>query len=205
MSTDYEMMLDLYDQVGQDASVFSSSDVAHLVIHQNEVKGAALVPGLQVEAEETDHGVNVRLVVEEGARIRNQVHMCFGVLPEEGLQQIGLDVELRDGSEVSVLAHCVFPNAVDVTHRMDAEIRVGEGARYSYFERHVHGEQGGVPVVPRARVRVGAGASFQTEFELIQGRMERIELGLEKPSRLRDVVRRAEHHADDRPDGRPGR
>ncbi|MFO7959169.1 MAG: SufD family Fe-S cluster assembly protein [Candidatus Brocadiia bacterium] len=201
MSTDYEMMLDLYDRVGQDSSVFSSADVAHLVIHGNEVKGAALVPGLLVEPEQTDTGVNVRMVVEEGARISNQVHMCFGVLPEEGLQQIGLDVELRDESEVAVLAHCVFPNAVDVTHEMEAEIRVGAGARYRYFERHVHGESGGVLVVPRAKVQVGAGASFQTEFELIQGRMGRIEIDYEtwcaEQSTMRMVARMA-GRGDDR-------
>ncbi len=179
MSTDYEMMLDIYDRLGRDPEVFGRSDVAHLVIHRNEVIGAHLVPGLRVEPQELPDGVNVRMVVEEGAAIENTVHMCFGVLPEEGLQRILLQVGLQPRSSVEVLAHCVFPNAQDVTHRMDASIRVGEGASYRYYERHVHGPEGGVLVVPRAQVHVEPDATFETEFELIEGRVGELQIEYE--------------------------
>jgi hypothetical protein len=195
------MMLDLYDRLGQDSSAFSRSEVAHLVVHRNEVIGSNLVPGLKVRPQELEDGVRVEMVVEEGAVIENTVHMCFGVLPEEGLQRILLEVELKPRSAVDVLAHCVFPNAVDITHEMDAEIRVGEGAFYRYFERHVHGAEGGVLVVPRAQVQVGPGASFETEFELVQGRVGQIEIDYESRcaagSSLRMIARMA-GRGDDR-------
>jgi Fe-S cluster assembly scaffold protein SufB len=183
------MMLDVYDRVGRDPDVFSRSDVAHLVVHRNEVIGAHLVPGLRVEPEELPDGVSVRMVVEEGATIENTVHMCFGVLPEEGLQRILLDVGLEAGSGVEVLAHCVFPNAQDITHRMDARIRVGQGASYRYFERHVHGPEGGVIVVPKAQVHVEPDATFETEFELIEGRVGELEIEYETWCAARATMR----------------
>ena len=173
---DYEMMLDVYQELGQSPAIFEQSDVAHLVIHQNQVIGAHLVPGLTVEPEELDDGVRVLAVVEEGTVIKNPVHMCFGVLPEKGLQRILIDVDVRPRAEVALLAHCLFPNAVDVTHRMEAQIRVGEGASYRYFERHVHGPTGGVMVVPRAEVQLDAGAHFETEFELLKGSVGTIQV-----------------------------
>ncbi len=179
MASEYEMMVGLYEDLGQDAQAFADTDVAHLVIHENKVIGANLVPGFEAEVDSLDDGVAVRAVVEPGARIERQVHMCFGVLPEEGMQRILLDVAVRQDSAVNILAHCMFPNAVDVTHRMDAQIRVEAGASYRYFERHVHGESGGVLVVPRAKVRLKEGASFETEFELVSGRVGRIDIDYE--------------------------
>ena len=53
---------------------------------------------------------------------------------------------------------------------MDAVVTIAPGATYEYFERHLHGAEGGVLVVPKTRVHVGEGARFKTEFELIKGR-----------------------------------
>jgi hypothetical protein len=123
--------------------------------------------------------VSVAITVEKNAVIEKTVHMCFGMLPEEGLQRILMDVDIEAGASVDILAHCVFPNAVDVRHVMEAEINIGEGASYRYFERHVHGDKGGVTVVPRADVRLGPDALFKTEFELIEGRVGEIEIDYE--------------------------
>jgi Fe-S cluster assembly scaffold protein SufB len=193
MNSHLEMMLDVYRRVGEDPGAITDSDTAHLVIHENKVIGAGLVPGLEVEPEETADGVRVVARVREGTEIRNPVHMCFGVLPEEGLQRIGLDVEVERDAGVALLAHCMFPNAVRVTHEMDARIRVGEGASYKYFERHVHGPDGGVVVVPDAEIRLDPGASFETEFELLEGRVGEIKVDYEawcaERSSLRMVAR----------------
>ena len=78
--------------------------------------------------------------------------MCFGMLPEKGVQEIQMNVIIEKNARVSVLAHCTFPNAVEVLHTMDARITVGENADYAYFERHIHGKTGGVTVVPKAKV-----------------------------------------------------
>jgi len=58
---------------------------------------------------------------------------------------------------------------------------------YAYVERHVHGPQGGVAVIPRSRVRVCEGARYQTDFELIRGRVGRIDIDVEVSGEARSV------------------
>ena len=166
----------LLDSIAEFGGHAVGDDVAHLEVHGNEVVGAHLVPGLDVETSEIDDGIEARIVVERGAQLEKPVHMCFGLLPSTGLQRIDMQVEVGENASASVLAHCTFPNAVDVTHAMDASIDIAPGAEYRYFERHVHGPEGGVVVVPKAKVHLGEGARFRTEFELLKGRVGRIDI-----------------------------
>lgn len=166
----------LYESIGMHEP---GPDVAKIVVQHNRVVGAHLVPGLEVDAKEQRDGIEAHITIRGGVRIERPVHMCFGMLPEKGLQRIVLRIRMEQGSAASLLAHCTFPNAVDVTHEMDAEIVVEDGAQYSYFERHVHGREGGVIVLPKARVRVGKEARFKTEFELIKGYVGKINIDYE--------------------------
>ena len=201
MPTDYQLMVDLYEKLGQDRSVFKTSDVAHVVVHQNKVIGAHTVPGLEVCPTELADGVALSVKLAPDTVIPKRVHMCFGVLPEKGRQRIVLEVSIGARGRMEVLAHCVFPNAVDVRHLMDAQIRVAEGASYRYLERHVHGRDGGVQVVPKARVRLGPYARFETEFELIEGRVGQMEIDYETwcaPHSSMRMVARVAGRGDDR-------
>jgi Fe-S cluster assembly scaffold protein SufB len=141
-------------------------DTALVVINGNKVLRSQTVEGLVIDAESMPDGVKASLRVEKGRVIAKPVHLCFGMLPERGVQHIVLDVAIEDGAEVSFQAHCTFPRAVDVRHLMEAEIRVGKEARYSYFERHWHND----------RIRLEEGARFSTEFELLQGRVGAIDI-----------------------------
>ncbi len=169
----------LYSPSEQDVSILKDTSIAHLIVHHNKVLGANLVDGLKIDIDETSDGIDARISVEENKIIIKPVHICFGMLPEEGIQKIVLDIGIRSGASVSILAHCVFPNAVNVQHIMDAKIRVGENANYSYFERHVHGLFGGVKVYPRAKVNLEQYSRFKTEFELLKGRVGLIEIDYE--------------------------
>jgi len=166
----------LLDSIAEFGGHAAGDDVAHLEVHGNEVVGAHLVPGLDVETTEIEDGIEANIIVEPGARLAKPVHMCFGLLPSTGLQRIVMNVEVGESASASILAHCTFPNAVDVTHAMDAQITIAPGAEYRYFERHVHGPQGGVVVVPKAKVQLGEGARFSTEFELLKGRVGRMDI-----------------------------
>jgi len=154
-------------------------DVAHLAIGLNKVVSSNGVAGLAVETEEVADGVNIEVTVAEDAVIAKPVHMCFGLLQEEGIQKINLRLTVEPRARVAVTAHCVFPNAEDVQHLMDAVIRVGEGAAYSYMERHIHSPQGGITVVPKADIHLARGARFKTDFELLEGRVGRIDIDYE--------------------------
>ncbi len=167
-----ELVKELLESIGLHRSF--DKGTPHIVIDANKVLRSQTVDGLIIEARELDDGISAALRVVKGRKLPHPVHLCFGMLPERGLQRIVLDVEVEDGADVSFMAHCTFPNAVDVQHLMEAEIRVGRNARYSYFERHWHSDEGFVRVVPKARVELREGARFSTEFELLKGRVGEI-------------------------------
>jgi len=183
-----DIVAELMQSIGVDPAHPFGDDVARIEVHENRIVGVHLVPGLQVDANETDTGIDAAITVADGARIERPVHICFGVLPENGIQHINLNIRIRQDSRASFLAHCTFPNAKDVQHLMNAVIEVGPGAHYAYFERHVHGKYGGVNVVPVAKVVVHEGAEFTTEFELIKGRAGRIDFSYDTECRARSVV-----------------
>ena len=164
-----ETARELLASLGDFGGHIKGDDIAHLEVHGNEVVGSHLVPGLQVDVDQLDDGIEAWIHLDKGARIAKPVHMCFGMLPTEGLQRIVMHVEAEEDSFASVQAHCTFPNAVAITHKMDADVVIGPGATYEYFERHLHGPEGGVIVVPKTRVHVKEGGRFKTEFELIKG------------------------------------
>jgi Fe-S cluster assembly scaffold protein SufB len=176
---EYQGMIDAYEKAGGDKRALQSKDIAKLVVHENRVLASDDIKGLKIETSETESGVKVNFVVEEGARIARPVHLCFGLLPKEGLQEIILKVNARDNSEVNVIAHCIFPNAVKVIHKMDADIEIGSNAKFDYKETHYHGEDGGIEVIPKAKVKVGKGGVWQSTFSLSQGLVGKLDYDFE--------------------------
>jgi Fe-S cluster assembly scaffold protein SufB len=172
-------MIDAYQRAGGDKSALQSKDVAKLVIHQNRVLASDDIKGINIETRETANGVNVNLLVEEGAKITRPIHLCFGLLPKEGRQEIVLKVNAQDNSEVQAIAHCIFPNAVKVIHKMDADIHIGNNARFDYTETHYHGEDGGIEVIPKAKVKVDKGGVWQSTFNLSQGLVGKLDYDFE--------------------------
>jgi Fe-S cluster assembly scaffold protein SufB len=172
------MTEDLVEEILESVNLHRTfnKDTPHLIINANQVLSSHQVEGLIMEPEELPDGVRAKLRVKKGVKIGSPVHLCFGLLPERGVQHIIMDIEIEDEAEVSFMAHCTFPKAVDVEHRMEAQIKVGRQAKYSYFERHWHSDEGMVRVVPVARIELEEGAHFSTEFELLKGRVGLIEM-----------------------------
>jgi hypothetical protein len=106
--------------------------------------------------------------------VENPVHLCFGVIPAEGVQRILSDFEIGEGASVEFMAHCTFPNAVEVQHIMEGTIRVGRNATMRYEETHYHGETGGVEVLPTAKITVDEGGRYYSGFNLSKGRVGRM-------------------------------
>jgi Fe-S cluster assembly scaffold protein SufB len=154
-------------------------NTAHIEIHGNQVIGVCLVDGLTVKSKELKEGVKITLRVAKGVKIKNPVHLCFGMIPETGIQRIEMQTVVENDARVGFIAHCTFPNARKIDHIMNADITVGENACYSYFERHVHGEFGGIRVIPKAKVTLLNHARFVTEFELLKGRVGEIDIDYE--------------------------
>jgi len=178
-----------------------SPNVARLIIDGNKVIKQQTLDGLDVKVKETEDGVDVNIHLHDNITIEKPVHLCFGVLPEKGLQVINMDVVIGNNSKIKILGHCTFPNAVEVEHRMNGKIHIKEGADYSYFERHVHSESGGTKVIPYAKILIDKEARFKTEFELLQGRVGemdiRYELEMGEKS-LADMMARVNGKATDK-------
>jgi len=176
MIQDYKYMLNAYAEAGGNPEIFKDSNIAHLVVHKNKVIGSHLVKGIVLEPKETRSGVDIRLIIEGGVKIEHPVHLCFGVLPKEGIQEINIRARVEDDSGVKLLAHCVFPNAVRVIHKMNADIEVGNNSYYEYNEVHFHGSTGGVEIIPKAKMRVGKNSRLITNFSLLKGRVGILEI-----------------------------
>jgi len=175
-AAEYEAMLEAYREAGGDPEILSLPRLAALVVSANRVLASSEVPGVRFEAEERPNGILARITVAPGARPERPVHLCFGMLPPEGLQEIESHFEIGASADVRFLTHCTFPRATRLRHVMDATIHVGEGASMDYTEAHFHGPHGGIDVLPRASVQVEAGGRFVSTFSLVHGRVGRLEV-----------------------------
>ncbi len=171
---DLDALMEAYRQAGGDPDTIRQANIATLVVSANQVLIAHEIEGIHFEAEELPQGVKARITVDPGVTIERMVHLCFGMLPAEGRQEIIASYEIGAGAKVAFLAHCTFPNAVNLQHVMEADIHVGAGATMRYTEAHYHGQTGGIEVLPTARVVVEEGGRFLTTFSLTHGRVGRL-------------------------------
>ncbi len=175
---EFEIIARSYEESGGDIAALSDERFASLVVSGNKILLSKSIPGISIEGEEIESGVRAVITVEPGTEIPGPVHLCFGVIPEEGLQEISSEFRIGEGARVKFLAHCSFPNALRVKHVMDAKVHVGPGAEMTYSESHFHGEAGGTEVIPRTEAYVDAGGVFRNEFRLTVGRVGRLDLDL---------------------------
>ncbi len=176
---EFEAMMRAYEQAGGRSDVLQVPRVASAVISGNRVLAANSIEGVSIEAEELENGVKAWIAVAPGTVVDYPVHLCFGVIPREGLQEIISEFEIGEGAEVGFLAHCTFPNAVDVRHVMDARVHVGKDATMRYSEGHYHGDLGGIQVLPTTRAQVDEGGRLESEFSLVHGRVGRLTIDFE--------------------------
>jgi Fe-S cluster assembly scaffold protein SufB len=176
---EFEAMLKAYEQAGGKSDVLKTPRVASAVISGNQVLAVNLVEGVSIEAEELEHGIRAWITVAPGTKVDYPVHLCFGMIPSEGVQEIIPEFEIGEGAEVGFLAHCTFPNAVDLKHVMDGRIHVGADATMRYSEAHYHGTSGGIEVLPTTHALVDEGGWLETEFSLTHGRVGRLDIQFE--------------------------
>ncbi len=181
-------ILKAYEQAGGKPDFLQMPRVASAVISGNQVVAVNLIEGVNIETEELEHGVRARIKVAPGTNLHYPVHLCFGMIPTEGLQEIFSTFEIGEGAEVGFLAHCTFPNAVDLKHVMDAQIHVGPGATMRYHESHYHGTLGGIIVLPTTHAQVDEGGRLETEFNLVHGRVGHLEIQFEVDVAARGLV-----------------
>ena len=172
--SDLDALMKALDKAGGDKAILENNEIAHLVASGHKLLSMKSVEGLEVDAKETLKGITARVTVKEGVRIKNPVHLCFGVLHKKGTQKIKMDVTLEKNSSAHFIAHCIFPNAEKVRHIMDAVVEIGEGAEMRYSETHYHGLYGGIEVIPKSVVKIGKNGRYFTDFTLTTGRVGKL-------------------------------
>lgn len=200
-AAEYEAMLEAYREAGGDPGVLAAPRVAALVVSANRVLARSEVPGVRFETEERPDGVRARIIVDPGTKPERPVHLCFGMLPPEGLQEIESHFEIGEGADVRFLTHCTFPRATRLRHTMEATVHIGRGASMEYVEEHFHGPHGGIAVVPKATVTVEEGGRFLSTFSLTRGRVGelRIDYDVRVGARaLAELTTKAFGRAEDR-------
>ncbi|MDY7079280.1 MAG: SufD family Fe-S cluster assembly protein [Chloroflexota bacterium] len=200
-ASEFEAILKAYEQAGGKPDVLRTPQIASAVISGNQVLAVNPIEGVSIEAEELASGVRAHITVAPGTKVDYPVHLCFGMVAEEGLQEILSEFEIGEGAEIGFLAHCTFPNAVNLEHVMDAHIHVGPGATMRYSEGHYHGPHGGIEVLPTTHAQVDEGGLLEIDFSLVHGRVGHLEIQSEvdvDTQGIVELVTKAYGSADDR-------
>lgn len=171
-----ERLIREYARMGGDEAALSDPGTAHVAIESNRVLSSHDVDGLTVKAVERADGVDLDVELADGVELQKPVHMCFGVMRDEGVQRLNINVRLGRKARAEFIAHCVFPLGQRVLHAMYANVDLAEGARMIYNEAHYHGSMGGVEVNARAEVTLGKGAVYAADFSLLDGRVGKLVL-----------------------------
>ncbi len=173
---EYSEMMRAYEQNGGSIGEFSNPNVPSIVISGNKVLGKNEIKGLIIDPTPTEDGVNVKITVKSGTKILYPMALCFGVLPREGKQIINMEAYIEDNAGMNAIAHCVFPNAKHIVHKMTYNVHIGKHSFFKYEEVHFHGKTGGVEVVPLTKGTVGEDSYFKSTFTLREGRVGKLDI-----------------------------
>ncbi len=171
-----EEIMEAYKLSGGMPEDLKSEDTASMVVEGNRILKSNVIDGLIIEKKETKTGAKIKIIVEKGKKIKKPVHLCFSILPKEGLQEIISEIVVEENASADIKACCTFPNAQEVKHIMDAKIFLEKNSALTYTETHFHGSFGGIEVVPKSKVVVGENCVFKTNFSLVTGRVGRLDI-----------------------------
>jgi len=198
--SDLDGLMKALGESGGDTAVLANREIAHLTVSGHKILSMRDVVGLEVEAKEILQGISAKVTVKAGVKIKNPVHLCFGILHKKGTQKIKMDVKFEKDSSAHFIAHCIFPKAEKVKHIMDAVIDIGENAEMKYSETHYHGLHGGIDVIPKASIIIGKGGRYLADFTLTTGRVGRLNIDYSVEAgenAVTELTVRVFGHADD--------
>lgn len=168
---DLEPMREALRIVGQRPEDVLGADTAHVVAYGHRVVRAQGLEGVELSARPAGDRIDAELIVSAKHAAAKPIHLCFGLFEPAGIQRIALQFTMRENASATVWSHCLFTQAREATHAMDARIHVLAGAKLTYQEVHYHGASGGVRVLPKAWVVLGPRARMRADFALTQGRV----------------------------------
>ncbi|MFO7796031.1 MAG: SufB/SufD family protein [Promethearchaeati archaeon] len=162
---------------------------AKMLLDFNSIKGIEEIEGVIIKGKEIADGIIADVIIKEGVVIKDPVHLCFGVKQQTGIQRIFPRIIAEDNSEVTIQAHCSFPNADGLVHKMFGHIYVGNNCKFTYNETHYHGEKSGALVAPVSYMYIGKDSIYENTFNLTQGTPGRVKILLDIYAMENSVIR----------------
>ena len=162
---------------------------AKLLLDFNRIRGMEQIEGIILKGREIENGIVADVIIKEGTKIDDPVHLCFGVQKEAGVQEIFPRIIAEDNTKVTVQAHCSFPNADGLIHKMFGHFYIGNNCEFTYSETHYHGEKSGALVAPVGYMYIGENSVFENNFSLIRGTPGKVKIMIDIYAMKNSVVR----------------
>ncbi|MHA1273201.1 MAG: SufD family Fe-S cluster assembly protein [Promethearchaeota archaeon] len=162
---------------------------AKLLLDFNKIKGIEQVEGIILKGKEIDNGIIADIIIKEGTKLEDPVHLCFGVQKQSGVQLIFPRIIAEDNTEVTVQAHCSFPNANGLIHKMFGHFYIGNNCKFTYSETHYHGENSGALVAPVGYMYIGENSVFENNFNLTKGTPGKVKITLDIYAMKNSVIK----------------
>lgn len=77
-------LMKAFGEAGGDKGILANEGIAHLAASGHKILSSRIVEGVVVEARETLAGISAKITVKEGIKVKNPVHLCFGILHKKG-------------------------------------------------------------------------------------------------------------------------
>ncbi|MBD3255324.1 MAG: hypothetical protein GF383_09540 [Candidatus Lokiarchaeota archaeon] len=162
---------------------------AKLLLDFNQIKGVEQIEGVVLKGQEIKNGIIADIIIKEGSVIEDPVHLCFGVNKQTGVQEIFPRIIAEDNTKVKIQAHCSFPKADGLIHKMFGHFYVGNNCTFTYDETHYHGEKSGATVAPVGYMYIGENSIFENNFNLTKGTPGKVRIMLDIYAMKGSVIR----------------
>jgi Fe-S cluster assembly scaffold protein SufB len=162
---------------------------AKLLLDFNKISGIDQVEGIILKGREIENGIIADIIIKEGTSHEEPIHLCFGVNKQTGIQEIFPRIICEDNASVKVQAHCSFPKADGLIHKMFGHFYIGKNCNFEYSETHYHGEKSGALVAPVAYMYVGENSVFENNFTLTKGTPGKVKILIDIYAMKNSVIR----------------
>ncbi|MFX0147899.1 MAG: SufD family Fe-S cluster assembly protein [Candidatus Hodarchaeota archaeon] len=162
---------------------------AKLLLNFNKITGVQQVEGIILKGREIANGIVADIIIKEGTTHDEPIHLCFGVNKETGVQEIFPRIIAEDNTNVTVQAHCSFPKANGLIHKMFGHFYIGKNCNFTYSETHYHGEKSGALVAPVGYMYIGENSIFENNFNLTQGTPGKVKILIDIYAMKNSVIR----------------
>ena len=148
----------------------NSEKSAKLIVSGNEILDEVRIEGISLDVKRNGEVFDIDLVVEENVKLENPIHVCFGAIHDEVNQNINFKILVKKNSVVNFISHCVLTSEKKINHKMNSVVEIMDGASYSYFEKHLHSDDGDININSDVKMKVGKNVRVKIDYNLVKGR-----------------------------------